>query len=124
MRSLKAIAQENAIEGCVRETFGALVGLWQAKHASDAKTRRVMRSIATDEVRHAELAWAVAAWAEPKLNELSRRETANARRQAFGELLTSTFQRIPAAWVTVAGLPSPVAARGLAERMGEALSLA
>lgn len=31
VRSLEDIAVENAVEGCVRETFGALVGAWQAR---------------------------------------------------------------------------------------------
>ncbi|HEX7664753.1 MAG TPA: hypothetical protein VF407_09585, partial [Polyangiaceae bacterium] len=36
VRTLEAIALENAVEGCVRETFGALVATWQAAHAADA----------------------------------------------------------------------------------------
>jgi len=124
VRSLRVIARDNATEGCVRETFGALLALWQAKHASDAKTRRVMKSIAPDEVRHAEIAWSVASWAEPQLSESARRDIDAARREAFVELLRSTEGRIPAAHVTVAGLPRPVTARRLAERMGEVLSLA
>jgi hypothetical protein len=122
-RSLKSIARENAVEGCVRETYGALLALWQAKHAGDAKTRRAMKSIAPDEVRHAEIAWSVAHWAEPQLSESARRDIAAARGEAFVELLNSTAGRMPAEFVTVAGLPHPVVARRLAERLGEALSL-
>jgi hypothetical protein len=83
-----------------------------------------MRTIAPDEVRHAEIAWWVASWAEPRLSESARREISRARREAFVELLSSTKGRIPAALVTVAGVPHPTVARRLADRMGAALSLA
>jgi rubrerythrin len=56
VRSLAALAIENAVEGCVYETFGAAVGLAQAMTASDAKVRAAMRRIARDEMQHAELA--------------------------------------------------------------------
>ncbi len=108
----------------MRETYGALVSLWQAEHAGDARTRRAMKPIAVDEVRHAQLAWSVAAWAEPRLDEPVRQRIDAARRKAFAELLRSTEERMPARLVAVAGLPHPVAARQLAERMGQALSLA
>ena len=45
LRSLEDIAIENAAEGCVREAFGAVVGLWQARFARDAAVRRVMRRV-------------------------------------------------------------------------------
>ncbi|NIS36796.1 MAG: ferritin-like domain-containing protein, partial [Actinobacteria bacterium] len=35
VRTAYEIALENAVEGCVRETFGALVGAHQALRASD-----------------------------------------------------------------------------------------
>jgi hypothetical protein len=46
---------DNAVEGCVRETFGAAVGLWQAKQAGDAKVAKAMRQIAPDELIGARL---------------------------------------------------------------------
>lgn len=66
-RSLEAFALENAVEGCVLETFGALVGMAQAELAADVDVRRVMRTVAADEARHGELAWAVHAWAVHRL---------------------------------------------------------
>ena len=53
---------ENAREGCVRETFGALIAMHQAERAGDPIIRRAMRRIAEEETRHAELAWEVASW--------------------------------------------------------------
>lgn len=63
VRPLRAMAEENAREGCVRETFGALVAAWQTARAADPKLRAAMRVIARDETRHAALAWRVDAWA-------------------------------------------------------------
>jgi hypothetical protein len=66
------IAQENAVEGCVRETFGALLAWQQATSAQDPVFARVLRGIAADETRHAALAWEVAAFIEPKLSARER----------------------------------------------------
>jgi hypothetical protein len=71
-RSLYEIALENAIEGVVRETFGAAVALWRADHAQDAVVRRAMRAIADDECNHAVLSWRIAAWARGRLDAPDR----------------------------------------------------
>jgi hypothetical protein len=67
-RTLYEIALENAIEGVVRETFGAAIALWRADHAEDAVVRRAMRAIAADECNHAVLSWRIAAWARDRLD--------------------------------------------------------
>jgi hypothetical protein len=72
-RSLLDVATENAIEGCVRETYGAALNLLQARSAHDIGVRRAMRAIAADECRHARLAWAVSAWALPQLTDGNKR---------------------------------------------------
>jgi rubrerythrin len=59
---LEALARENALEGCVRETFAALEAHWQAEHAEDPDDRRVLAQIARDELRHGQLAWDLHAW--------------------------------------------------------------
>jgi hypothetical protein len=86
LRSALEIALENAIEGCVRETFGALVAWQQSACAKDPLVARTMRGIAADETRHAELAWEVAAWLEPKLSARERLTVLRARRKAFEQL--------------------------------------
>jgi hypothetical protein len=58
-RSLLALAIENAIEGCVRETWSALLAHHQARHARDPLVRAAMARIAVDETRHAALAWSI-----------------------------------------------------------------
>jgi hypothetical protein len=85
-RSLVRVARENAIEGCVRETFGALLATWQAERADDPAVRRAMRTIAKDETRHAALSWRVAAWADRKLDAKQRARVRAARDRAVREL--------------------------------------
>jgi hypothetical protein len=59
---LEEVAIDNAVEGCVRETYGALVAAHQAEEARDPGVRRLMAGIATDEAAHAALAWRIDAW--------------------------------------------------------------
>jgi hypothetical protein len=86
VRSLFEIALENAVEGCVRETYGALAGLVEAQTSADASLRLAMRSIAADECRHAELAWAVHAWALARLSDAQRRRIESAMSDAVAEI--------------------------------------
>jgi len=58
-RTLFEVALENAVEGCVRETYGAAVGAWQARRAPDDRVRRAFAPVVADEARHADLAWDV-----------------------------------------------------------------
>jgi hypothetical protein len=113
VRSLGRVAKENAVEGCVRETYGALVAAWQATHARDARVRRWMRTIARDELRHAALAWAIAAWANERLDRGSRTRVARARAQALEQLRGQVEQEASSAVCDVAGLPSAREARAL-----------
>ena len=85
-RSLLEIALENAVEGCVRETWGALIALRQAERAAEPSIRATMSRIAPDEVRHAELAWAVDRWLTPRLTATERAQVRAARVTALSEL--------------------------------------
>ncbi len=82
-RSLFAVALENAVEGCVRETFGAVVATRQALRSSDPRFARAMAQIARDETRHAALAWRVSAWAEKRLTAAERRQIEAAKGAAL-----------------------------------------
>lgn len=88
IRSLEAIAIENAVEGCVREAYGALVATYQAERAAP-ELRAVFRTIARDERRHAALSEAVAAWLDAALSPAERAAVAVARSAARGELRTN-----------------------------------
>lgn len=110
-RSLEAIAIENAAEGCVRETWGAVVALWQAQRALDPEARAAFTTIARDEVRHAALAWAIDRWAMPLLDHAAQVRVALAREAAVRALANE-----PAGELPVIGLPGADHARQLLTR--------
>lgn len=98
------VALDNAREGCVRETYGALVAHFQAARADDAQIRRTLATIAVDETRHAALAWAVARWIRARLSPSESRQVD----QALGEGLDALKQganEVPRELVESAGMP-------------------
>jgi hypothetical protein len=109
----RAMALENAVQGCVRETYAALLATWQAERARDAVVRRSLERIAVDETRHAALAWAIDAWLQPSLDATTRHAIARARRRAVRELSRQAARRAPDAVVSHAGFPSPAEAQTL-----------
>jgi hypothetical protein len=112
-RSLEAMATENAIEGCVRETYGALVVSWQAAHARDPEIAREMTRIADDETRHAALSWAIARWAESRLDASARRRVARARAAAMA-CIEASIRDMPTSVTVAAGFPSSAQQQALA----------
>jgi hypothetical protein len=120
-RTLEAIAIENAVEGCVRETYGAAVAGVQSATATDALIRDAMRAIARDELRHAELSWSVAKWLETKLDAPARDRVRRARHRAARELLESASQEAPAEIMRELGLPGARLAAGIARDLRDAL---
>ena len=116
-RSLEEIAVENAVEGCVAETWGALVTGWQSRTATDRAVRRAMATIAEDETSHVELAWAVAAWLDPLLEEDARLRVRAARVAAAHALAKDVDVELTAAHRETLGLPCASIARRLVEEM-------
>jgi hypothetical protein len=117
-RSLEAMCTENALEGCVRETFGALVTGWQARTAGDAEVRRALGPISRDELRHAELAWAVDAWAAGLLAAPERERIRQLRRQELRVLEQEVGSQVPPEhFVREAGVPSREQALSLLQGM-------
>lgn len=114
-RSALAVARENAVEGCVNETYAALVAGWQARHARDAEVRRVLRAVAADEARHAALAARVARFLDARLDDRGRRVVQRAGALALAALRARAPAPLPADLVRVAGLPPPRAARALVD---------
>jgi len=117
VRDLEQIALENAVEGCVRETFAALVARRQAIAAADLDVRAAMRRIAADEARHAALAFRVDAWARARLSPAARARVADARARARAELVHELAHVLPASLVDGAGLPPPDEAVALSEAL-------
>lgn len=117
-RNLEALALENAVEGCVRETFGALVASWQARNAQDAELRHEMTRIAFDETRHAALAWAIARAIETRLDDRAKRRVARARGRAVATLREEVAARMPGEVACAAGLPGPEKSRQMLDELG------
>jgi len=107
VRRLEDIALENAIEGCVHETYGALVAQLQASRATNPEVRATMARVARDETRHAALAWRIASWLDRRLTPAARDRVRRARAEAARALATRA--RVPdfAAARATLGLPDP-----------------
>jgi hypothetical protein len=121
LRDVEAIAMDNAVEGCVRETFGALLATWQGRASSDPVVRRIMRRVAVDETRHAALNLRVAAWADRKMDAAARARVRAARRAAAERVLAQSSYEPSAALVAIAGVPRSRDTRRLAAAMVEHL---
>jgi hypothetical protein len=123
VRSAQAIALENAVEGCVRETYGALVAHYQAATALDPAVRAAMTVIAEDETRHATLSWQVAEWLEPRLSPEQRRAVHAARAAALAILRGELQDGLSPADRALIGLPGQQLAVALLDRLAGALAL-
>lgn len=109
--TLLDLALANAAEGCVIETYSALVATHQARHAAP-HLRRALAHVAAEETEHAQLSWDIARWAqsllEPHERKLVDDELARAR-----ERLSRRLPDLPATISTELGLPSHGVARRL-----------
>jgi hypothetical protein len=117
LRSVEAIATDNAVEGCVCETFGALLATWQGRAATDPVVRRIMRSVAVDETRHAALNLRVAAWADRKMDAAAQARVRAARKTAAERVLGEASYEPSPALVAIAVVPRSHDARRLAAAM-------
>jgi hypothetical protein len=111
--SLEELARANAVEGCVRESWGALVATWQARAAADASVRAAMQRIAPDETAHATLSRAIHRWAMSRLDDGARDRVRAARDAAIAELATTALAAPSPELERVAGLPDAVTAARL-----------
>lgn len=122
LRPLAAMLRENAVEGCVGETYGALLAWYQSAHAADPHVRAAMTRIAEDETRHAALAWQIAAWAEADLDEATRHALAVARARALEELEAALAVEPAPEVATALGLPSASTAQTMLEQLRAAVT--
>jgi hypothetical protein len=113
-------ACENAAEGCVRETFAALVAMHQAERAREPSVARAMQAIAEDEARHAELAWAIHRWVMTRLSPQGRQRVRAAQAHALAHLCHGAGEW-PRDVGEVAGLPTAAVERELGAAFGRAL---
>jgi len=106
-RTLLAIGIENAREGVVRETLGAAIAEWQARHATERIVRSVMRRIARDEMSHAMLSWELDAWVRQRLPAGARALLDDATSAALASMSLALAAPVHSELVTRAGLPPP-----------------
>ena len=121
LRPLNEVALDNAVEGCVRETYGALVAHHQALHARDAEVREAMVRIAEDETRHAGLSWDIDRWARSRLSAPEQSALREAQKRAVALLRAEVAMPLDSALVTEAGLPTPEAALALLDTLEQEL---
>jgi rubrerythrin len=105
----------------VRETFGALQATYQAETAADPRVRRVMAQIAEDETRHAQLAWEIHAWLEPRLSDGQRAQVRAARVEALASLAADLDAGLSRDEYAALGDPTPEVSADLLRNMSRAL---
>ena len=116
-----AMAADNAAEGCVRETFGALLAHAQSHRAKDPAVRRAMRTIARDESRHAALSWQIATWARAQMTPSERRRVASSASQSIERLRDELTAPVDAAVEAAVGMPQPDVAKSMFGRLHSSL---
>jgi hypothetical protein len=119
VRPVEAVAIENAAEGCVRETVGAIVAREQAGRADDRAVRACFGMVARDEARHAALAFAVDSWARSRLDGAACARVDEARDAAVAEVAREVDES-PTSPLLVRqlGLPPAGVARALLAGLG------
>lgn len=117
VRTLPELARENAIEGCVLETFSAVIAAHQGEHARSPRLRACFRRIARDEIEHAALAHAVRDWSYALLSSSDRDALNEAALEAKREL-ASTFRDPATDAEIMLGFPSARSAQTLLTACG------
>ncbi len=121
-RSLYDVALENAVEGCVRETYGVVDALYRSQQAQAPEVRALFARIAQDETRHAELSWDIAAWADTRLSADESARIAIAAAVAHDELNTQLGTHRADAVREQLGAPPAQAAVAMAQTLRQRLA--
>jgi hypothetical protein len=121
LRALEAFALDNAVAGCVHETYAALEAKHQAAHARDRSIARALAVIAEDETRHAALSWQIHAWVMPRLGARAQQRVRAAQRVAVDALAEHLARAVDPLLCALAGLPDATAAHALHACLADAL---
>ena len=116
-RSLYELALDNAVEGCVFETFSALKAHYQAANATDERIQSLMQEIARDETSHAQLAWDIHSWLMHHLSEEQQASIRQAQRQALAQLRQDNMNQLSGASAKRLGLPGSELAEKFAAKL-------
>lgn len=103
--TLESLAIENAVEGCVRETYAVVRAMWQSQNAEDPRLRSALSMIAREELRHAELSWDLDKWLSKQLDASACARVEEARRRAIAELRYELGAAPHPEVVRMAGMP-------------------
>jgi hypothetical protein len=122
--TLEELALQNATEGCVRETLGAVLVQYQARHAKDRQIAAAMKSIAPDEANHAALAHRVHSWIMRRLSVAARDRVELARRRCADEFVRNAVFLFDPSANTTLGLPDVCTAHALTAAFIEHFRLA
>ena len=90
-----ALALENAVEGCVRETLGVAYLAHQRLHAADVSLRQMADALYEDELRHAALSWDLVAVLERDLDDAQRAALREAQRRALEDVVVEATHMNP-----------------------------
>ena len=116
-RTLEALALDNATEGCVGETYGALALGWMARTAPSAELRALARRVARDEGRHAAFSWRLDAWLRARLGPAASHRLDEARDQRRSALAAALARTTPPELVRALGLPTSSEALALLDAL-------
>jgi len=87
-RSLFELTLDNAVEGCIYESFSALKAQYQSTNSSDERLLTAMKVIARDETHHAQLAWDIHHHLMSRLTLDEQVQIRQAQRAALNNVLT------------------------------------
>lgn len=104
-RTLFEFALDNVVEGCVRETYGALAAMYQSEHAEDPAVREVTRRIVFEESRHAMMSWEIVQWLETQLSPKQQEQCRQAMKEAVYSLEMAIAQKASQPWEHRIGVP-------------------
>ena len=104
-RSCFSLALENAIEGCIHESYAALQALHQSQHAKTSEWRELFGTIAVDEIKHAQLSLQIHQWLMKKLTAEERQRILAAQQRAVQQLIDYHTAHEPDSKLSILGLP-------------------
>jgi hypothetical protein len=106
-QSVFELCVDNAVEGCVRETYGAVVATFQSHAATDPAVRAAMVQIARDETSHAETSFAIDRWARAQLDDGQLARVDRAVDRAIDEVIASADEPVEPEIAALLGVPGP-----------------
>ena len=109
-RSIYDLVLDNAIEGCIFETYSAFKAHHQAQKAESISIRDIMNIISADELRHAQLSWDIHHYFISKLSLQEQRTILEAQKEALHKVYAYAQKEYQKEISTFLAFPTPVLA--------------